>query len=141
MKISEWNEETPRKAGSGSGSEASNCDDSSVWGRRSSGPQNVMVNAPFPPPNSAQHQCSVPGQIPLGHRLPGSEEKLWVHLSACNCPLSVKLTGGSRAGPGLCIGPSPRGLSSGGTLGPTLPPGGEDESDRLEISPVLWTGL
>lgn len=62
MKISEWNEDTPRKAGSVAGSEALNYDDSSVWGRRSSGPQNVMVNAPFPPPNSAQHQ-SVQSQV------------------------------------------------------------------------------
>lgn len=56
MKISEWNEDTPRNAGSVAASEALNCDDSSVWGRRLSVPQNIMVNALFPPPNSVQHQ-------------------------------------------------------------------------------------
>lgn len=79
MKISEWNEDTPRKAGSVAAAEALHCDDSSVWGRRLSVPQNIMVSAPFPPPNSVKYQCSVPGQIPLGHRLPGSGMKLWVH--------------------------------------------------------------
>lgn len=49
MKISEWNEDTPRKAGSVAGSIALNYDDSSVWGRRLSVPQNIMVNAPFLP--------------------------------------------------------------------------------------------
>jgi len=34
MKISEWNEDAPRKAGFADVAEASNCDDSSLWGRR-----------------------------------------------------------------------------------------------------------
>lgn len=34
MKTSEWNEDALRKAGFADVSEASNCDDSSLWGRR-----------------------------------------------------------------------------------------------------------
>lgn len=63
MKINEWNEEGPRKAGF----KASNCDDSSVWESRSfSVRQNIMATKLLAPPNTTR--ASVPGQIPLGQK-------------------------------------------------------------------------
>ena len=63
MKISEWNEDAPRKAGF----EAWNCDDSSFLEKRvSCVPQSIMATKPLPPPNATG--AFSPRSIPLGQK-------------------------------------------------------------------------
>lgn len=96
MKISEWSEDTPRKAGFEAASEALNCADSSVWGRRLF---SVCLRISRLP-NHYLHlmQCNTRAFSPRSDPfrtevcfliLEWSCE--WMHaLSACICPLSVQ---------------------------------------------------